>query len=273
VTSHPRTRSIVSLAAILALMSGCSLDEYRGAESLFALTQPASPAEAARMAVNRDNPDERYLGTLMLANAYFGGEPIYIELYKQAVEDDSANVRSAGVRGLANHGAPEHVPLLVTRLDDTDRNVRLEAARGLQRLHNPVAIPALIRALDPEIEEVPDIRAEAADALGQYADARVISPLIIALKDNALIVNDRALHSLQTLTNHDYGFDWPVWFEWYNTTPDPFAQRDAYTYPVFSRDKKWYEWIPFVPQPPNEPEASPVGMPPIRPSENVRADG
>ncbi len=251
------------------------MEEYRGAKSLLALARPMSPGVAARMAINPDSADERYIGTLKLANAYFGGQQIYIELYEKAVTDESANVRSAGVRGLANHGTPDHVPILVATLRDSDRNVRLESARGLQRLHNPVAIPELIRVIDDSsgYEEDPDVRAEAADALGQYANSRVLSPLIGALADHSLIVNVSAADSLKTLTGQQFRLDRVAWFAWYKDADDPFAGRTTFYYPVFHRDKKWYEWIPFVSQPPNEPPATPVGMPPIRPSQNQPTNG
>jgi len=251
------------------------MEEHRGAKSLLALAQPTTPADAARMAMDPDEPDQRYLGTLKLANAYFGGEQVYIELYEKAVTDESANVRSAGVRGLANHGNPDHVPILVRTLRDPDRNVRLESARGLQRLYNPVAIPVLILVINEVngYEDDPDVRAEAADALGQYPDPRVLSPLIGALADHYLIVNVAAMDSLQTLTGQDFDLDSTAWFVWFQESSRPFAGRAAYHYPAFHRGRKWYEWFPFVSQPPNEPSATPVGMPPIRPSENIATNG
>jgi len=260
---------VLVLTAIL--LGGCGALDFEGApegsNSLLAVLRPPPPGQAARWAINPDNPDERYRGTLMLANSPFGGEELYLQLYRDAVNDPAPNVRSAGVRGLANHGTPEDAALIVDRLTDEDRNVRLEAARGLQRLHNPVAIDALIRAIDEEQGDPDaDVRAEAADALGQYAERRVVLPLVGALADSSLVVNRNAARSLHTLTGQDFGFDRRAWTEWYEGTSDLFAGRSAYVYPVFWRAKRWWEYIPFVPPPPNEPEASPAGFPPIRPS-------
>ena len=260
------------LALMVIVLGGCGALDFDGApegsNSLLAVLRPPPPGLAARWAIDPDDPDKRYRGTLMLANAPFGGDELYLQLYRDAVTDPAPNVRAAGVRGLANHGTPDDAGLIVERLTDEDRNVRLEAARGLQRLHNPVAIDGLIRAIDTDLGDTDaDIRAEAADALGQYAERRVVLPLIGALADSSLVVNRNAERSLRTLTGQDFGFDRRAWADWYGSASEPFAGRSAYVYPVFWRPKRWWEHIPFVPPPPNEPEASPAGFPPIRPDQ------
>ncbi|MEM9065520.1 MAG: HEAT repeat domain-containing protein [Planctomycetota bacterium] len=267
---------LLASAAIGGLGAGCGymdLEAARGNDSLLAVFQGPSPTRAAEWALDPYNPDNRYRGTLILANEPFGGEGPYIDLFVDASDDVSANVRSAGVRGLANHGRPEHVAILIERLDDETELVRLEAARGLQRLHNPIAIEPLIALLEQETDEVTrvqllvepnaEIRAAAADALGQYADRRVISSLATALNDADLIVNRNALSSLRTLTGQDFGMDPRGWLEWERTVTNPFEGRTAYTFPAFSRDRRLLEYIPIFPPPPNEASTTPIGMPPI----------
>lgn len=266
--------AVFVLAACAALQSCESAQEARGATSLLGLAQPVSPTEAAEMALDEYNPDARARGTVLLANAYFGDQEPYLELYVDHIDDPDPAVRAAAARALSIHGSPEHVPLLIQRLDpatEPSEAVRLEAARALQRIHNTQAVPTLLAAIrrpiptDPEAggEPNPDVRAEAAIALGQYAEPRVFEGLVVALEERHLAVNTAARDALRTITGQDFGFDRRAWARWYETVTDPFAGRGEYRYPVFQRDRRIHEvLLPFLPEPPNEPSAPPVGMPP-----------
>ena len=86
--------------------------------------------------------------------------------------------------------------------------------RALQRLHSPAAIPALVKLVEEPNEPEAMVRAAAADALGQYADARVLEALIAALRDRDLAVNEAARRSLQTLTGQDFGQNFRAWVAW-----------------------------------------------------------
>lgn len=275
-TAIPRLFAAVMLLGAAAL-SGCGyvdFDTTPGSDSLLTAFSPPSPGEAARLAINPYNADDRYRGTLLLANSIFGGEPLYLELFEQAARDPEANVRAAGIRGLANHGRPRHVPILVDRLENDEPRVRLAAARGLQRLHNPVAILPLIERIDIAFEASDDsiiltepeseVRAACAHALGQYAEPRVIPALIGALNDPDLVVNTYAAESLSTLTGQAFELDRRAWAAWYRDAgSDLFAGRVAYSFPAFNRERFFIEYLPFLPQPPNEASTRPIGMPPL----------
>lgn len=263
-----RALAILSTSALLAsaaALTGCEaigVDMKPGAKSVLEAFAPPSPADAARWAVDPFDPDKRYRGTLMLANAPFAGEPVYIQLFVDNAKDTDPGVRAAASRGLGTHGSPEHAPLLIERLADEDPMVRTEAARALQRIHNPIAVEPLIARLDAEKELEPGVRMEAASALGQYPENRVVEQLIKALADENLGVNRNAQSSLRTLTGQDFGIDRALWVSWYSSNQNLFAARSVYVYPVFSRGKKWWEHIPFMPGPPNEQAGVPVGMVP-----------
>lgn len=217
----------------------------------------------------------RYRGTLALANENFAGDPIYIKLFELNLADKDPSVRMASIRGLANHGEPRHVELLIPMLKDESVLVRVEAARALQRLHDDTAVEPLItvmRAPEPDPrsrkmlgETEPEVRAEAATALGQYDEAKVVRQLIIALDDTDLTVNRNAQNSLKVLTGQDFGLErnaWSTWMEKFSDNPQAmFLGRGMYTYPVYNRKKRIYEYLPFVPRPPNEVAAPPAGMP------------
>lgn len=264
--------------AALAL-SACSdtLEKGRGATSLLALVQDDSMGDAATDAMNPYDADKRYRGTLRLANANFASDPLYMQLFLDNVKDEDPSVRSAATRAIANHGTPEHVPVLLERLKDKDNLVRGEAARGLQRLHNTIAIGPLIDAMrDVETagpnepsEEIASIRADAAWALGQYPEDRVVQALIAGLADSSLAVNRASLDSLRTLTGQDFGLERRDWLAWYKSAEAPFIAGRPFEYPVFSRDKSWIEYLPFVSPPPNEAKSTPAGLPVDRPSAAV----
>lgn len=275
-------KNIARPTVLLACMSaasalwcaGCDTGS-KGARSdpksiLSALNTLPTPADAARWAVDPYDADKRQRGILLLANAPFGGELVYVDLYEAALDDPDSGVRLSAIRGLALHGAPRHAPLIAPFLTDGDRLVRWEAARALQRIHNPEVVKPLIDRLDQAIEPDFDVRAAAATALGQYPERRVAQALIAALRDPSLLVNDAAERSLHTLTGQSFGYDAREWTKWLAASDAPFAGRLAFEYPVFHRDKRWYEWlIPFY-RPPNETPGSPVGMASAAPPEAAK---
>ncbi|MBX3390897.1 MAG: HEAT repeat domain-containing protein [Phycisphaeraceae bacterium] len=266
-------RICIATLACACWLSGCDVfdDARPGATSIFDVFAQPTPSEAVQLAIDPYNADNRYRGTMLLSNAYFAGQPVYLQLFEDRAQDSDATVRIAGTRALANHGSSSNVPILVKNLNDKDPLVRLEAARGLQRLHSGEAIKPLMDASrDPDSvrgdegsEENPDIRTAAATALGQYPSTDVIQHLITILTDSQLSVNEAALSSLRTMTGQDFGFDRREWIRWYDQTKSPFAAGTPFIYPVFHRKKTWIEYLPFVSPPPNEIAATPAGMPPI----------
>lgn len=256
-----------------ACLAGCDVfdDARPGATSIFDVFAQPTPSEAVQLAIDPYNADNRYRGTMLLSNAYFAGQPVYLQLFEDRAQDSDATVRIAGTRALANHGSSSNVPILVKNLKDKDPLVRLEAARGLQRLHSQEAIrPLMDASRDPDSvrgdegsEDNPDIRTAAATALGQYPNPDVIQHLITILTDSQLSVNEASLASLRTMTGQDFGFDRREWIRWYDGTKTPFAAGTPFMYPVFQRKKSLIEYLPFVPPPPNEIAATPAGMPPI----------
>ncbi len=257
-------RHALAFFLLLFFLPACEsagLETRPGATSVLDMfnTDP-TPAEAAQMAIDRYDADRRYRGTLILANQPFGGEDLYQQLFLDNIKDEDAGVRAAATRALGNHGKPDQVPLIADRLADDDVSVRQEAARALQRLHNPVAIEPLVNALDPDKELDPEVRSEAAMALSQYPSPRVLQALIAAMDDPQLAVNRNAQLALRTLTGQDFALDRKAWAQWASDNPQPFAAQSPFIYPIFFRDRYWYEYLPFIPRPPNESASSPAGF-------------
>lgn len=261
---------MLAIPFLSAPLHGCGsvdldmdLSRVRGAQSLLALFQPPTPEDAVELALDEYDADKRYRGTALLANVPYGGEAPYLRLYEDAVGDEDSGVRQVGVRALGIHGGPEHAGLMIERLTDEEWLVRMESARALQRLHNEDAVVPLIARLKPEEEIYAAVRAEAAHALGQYRQPRVVQALIAALNDPSLAVNHNTLLALETLTGQNLGFEPAAWLAWLEQADDPFAAGRVYTYPGFQRGKLWYEYVPFMPQAPNEAESVPVGLTPM----------
>lgn len=252
------------LGVLGGLLGGCATPDLGlqpGSNSVFSAFSGPTPTEAAALALDKYNANNRYRGTLLLSSATFAGEPVYMALFRDNMDDEDPGVRAVSARAVARHGTPDDATLLIQGLADPDANVRIEVARGLQRIHNPAAVVPLLKALNATTEAEPQVRFEAASALGQYPQTIVVEELVASLEDPNLSVNRNTLMSLRTLTGQDFGFEQKAWLEWYNATDTPFAARNGYMYPAFSREKKWWEHIPFVPQPPNEPASVPAGMP------------
>lgn len=220
-----------------------------------------SPADAAAWAADPYDADKRARGMNMLANAPFGGADAYVRLYRERLKDDHAPVRATACRALALHGNASDVPEIAKLTKAEEVLVRMEATRALQRLHNRAAVPALIERLNQDKESEVNIRAEAASALGQYAEGAVMQALIAALADPSLLVNRNAYESLRTLTGDEtLGTDRKEWVDWVKRTDKPFANRKPYVYPVFWREKRWLDYVPLMPAVPNETASTPVGF-------------
>lgn len=259
----PPNVAMVVLGLCGVLIGACDSADLRpGATSILTMFAEPTPEEAVAMATDPHDADKRYRGTLLLGTQPYAGEAVYMKLFDDNAKDKDPGVRTAAMRAIANHGSEEQVPTLLKALGDPDKLVRIEAARGLQRIHSNSAVDPLIKSLNPTAEPVPEVRAEAADALGQYREPRVVEALIRVLEDTNLAVNAKTLRSLQTLTGQNFGFDRRAWLDWTKSTKELFAAGGVYKYPAFSREKTLLEYLPFVPLPPNEVSTTPVGMPP-----------
>ena len=246
------------LAGISAILPSAGCDTAaQDIGELFEFNQP-SPTEAATWMFDPYSAEKRRVGMTLIANAPFGGEEPYLKVYREAITDADSMVRAAAAKALALHGEPSDAPALAALLADSSHLVRWEAAKGLQRLHHADAVAPLIQAMRQD--EDLDVRMAAANALGQYAEPRVVEALVGALDDRSVGVSFHAQRSLRILTGQDFGADPDAWLEWYRTAPEPFAGRRDYRYPVYYRDLAWYEKIlPFGPAEFEQP-ATPAGF-------------
>lgn len=256
---------IIALAGAGVLwLTGCqSVSE--GINDLSATLNPTSPREAAKFALDQDDPDKRREGILLLSSSHFGSEEVYVQLYREYVRFESdPMVRAVAIQALARYGNPDDAIFIQPHLEDESIQVRREAAKGLQRLHSPPVVSELIRVLVNEGENA-DVRSAIAIALGQYPEDRVMQGLFNALDARELSVNYAALHSLRILTGEDFGLDSVEWGAWYRKAEAKgvaFDGQQEYFYPTYQRDLSWLEELAFWSKPTFEPPGQPAGLTP-----------
>lgn len=219
-----------------------------------------NPAELAR---DLYDPDARYRGTVRLTLELLEPDDRILNIFRDNLRDEYASVRAAAARGLATHGVSADGALLAGALNDPEPLVRRTAALGLQRIHEPGATGRLLQLIDPLIEPNQNVRVEAALALGQYPQSDVVVGLVKSLRsdtEQSLAVHAAVVRSLDLLTGQDFGLDFLAWQGWIDENSGWFADQQVYTYPVFSRDRAWWEYLPWLPVPPNEVSSTPIGL-------------
>jgi hypothetical protein len=221
---------------------------------------PPTPAQAAQWAADPNDRENARRGTILLANAPWGGATPYLRMYRLYAEDSQDPlVRAAALQALGRHGDAEDAKLVAKSLESPFRQVRLAAAKALQRLHDPdVADTMWPRLVDAS--EDSDVRVELAIALGQYPTPAVFQALVAAISQRELAVNVAAVDALRTMTGATIGLDENAWLTFYASNTDPFAKSRSYLYPTFVRQLDVWDyllfWSPVVFERPDVP----VGM-------------
>ena len=249
----------ILLAPVLLFAAGCDTISSDLSQFTQSFTPP-SPAQAARWAADPNDRENARRGTILLANAPFGGTEVYVKMYRLYAEDaGDPLVRAAALQALARHGDAADAVLVAKSLVSPFRQVRLAAAKALQRLHDPAVAdllwPRLVNA-----EEDSDVRTEVAIALGQYPTPAVFNALVAALSQRELAVNTAALDSLRMITGKDFGIDEDMWLEHMVTARPPLLETPLYLYPTFVRDLDTWDYLMFWDPVVFESPDVPIGM-------------
>ncbi len=255
---------MLTLVPTLLLLAGCQGGGVQfGEDSIINNLLTTTQANPAEMARDPYDPDARYRGTVRLTVELLEPENRILDIFRVNLADEDASVRAAAARGLATHGVAADGRLLARALNDPEPLVRRAAALGLQRIHEPSAADRLLQLIVPTIEPDQNVRVEAALALGQYPQPDVVGGLVASLRsetEQSLGVHAAVVRSLELLTGQDHGLDFIAWQQWIETNGAWFADQQTYTYPVFSRSRAWWEYLPWMALPPNETSSTPIGL-------------
>jgi hypothetical protein len=245
-----------ALAMAAAACDQMSSDFGDASNSLF----PPSPAEAGRWAVDDGDPENQRRGVLLLGNAGFGGEPVYVNLYRLYIEENSDPVvKATAIQALARHAGPDDALLIARQLESKVEQIRVAAAKGLQRVHDPRVADQIWKTMINE-EEVSAVRVELAVALAQYPERNVFEALCAALDDRELAVNLAAANSLRLMTGADFGLDAALWKRWADSTPGALRAGVPYYYPTFQRELGFGDYLLFWAIPTFEEPGLPSGL-------------
>lgn len=252
--------SIAALLAAAALCAGGCDTIASDFDQFSSSFIPPSPAEAAQWAADPNDRENARRGTVLLANAPWGGATPYLRLYRLYAESaPDPLVRAAALQALGRHGDPEDATLVAKSLTSPFRQVRLAAAKSLQRLHDPAVADMIWPRLVDGAEDS-DVRTELAIALGQYPTPAVFQALVAALSQRDLAVNIAAVDSLRSLTGASLGLDERPWLDFYTQASEPFAGARPYLYPAYTRDLDAWDRIAFwMPETLEEAEV-PIGL-------------
>lgn len=246
----------LALALALAACDQMSSDFGDASNSLF----PPSPAEAGRWAVDDGDPENQRRGVLLLGNAGFGGEPVYVNLYRLYIEENSDPVvKATAIQALARHAGPDDALLIARQLESKVEQIRVAAAKGLQRVHDPRVADQIWKTMINE-DEVSSVRVELAVALAQYPERNVFEALCAALDDRELAVNLAAANSLRLMTGADFGLDAALWRRWADATPGALRADVPYYYPTFQRELGFGDYLLFWAIPTFEEPGLPSGL-------------
>ncbi len=185
-------RAIVSeLDTLISELS--SEDEARAARALSQIPQHGEPA--LKFLLNllaSPEPDQRWWAIMALSSI---DDPRANKALIESLSDEDATVRQCAAAGLRQHPVPDAVPRLIETLGDEDRLLARLASGALASAGSD-AIPPLSQAMK---SDVPQVRIEAARALGQTGDPDAIPTLFAALNDTSAVVVHLAEVGLERL--------------------------------------------------------------------------
>jgi HEAT repeat protein len=213
----PRASDLVALLDAPSLEQQLMMHVVRPSPSLQAMEAllkigPAS-ADALAGALKSDKVNLRVNAVYVLARL---GAETNLKLLLPAAKDSAPEVRAMLIRRLVNVNLQVALAVRLAALEDKDASVRLTAVYGF-RSFNPLPLPrhpapvdkgpdnytlsSVVKSMTPVLlrDSDPQIRAAAAEALGELRNANAVPALISALSDAQLEVRVHAVSSLGQL--------------------------------------------------------------------------
>ena len=144
-----------------------------------------------------------------------------------ALQNDLSPVyRGQVVRTLSLLTNPVASEGLQLALQDEDPDVRVEACKAWSRRGGPDAVPTLSRVVSTDTNL--DVRVAATRELGNFKGPVAVSALGVALDDADPALQYRAVQSLKSVTDKDFGNNVPAWRQYvHEGTVPPGAERSV----------------------------------------------
>jgi hypothetical protein len=199
-----------------------------------------SPQQNYRTALESQRGDERRDAVARIAESYYYDSPdAFAVLEAVARTDPVSQIRCIAIRAFAYYKDDRPIAPLLTILQakagsehalPADDDIRWETVRALLALtrrgplngdQRTLARSILIKLLEADPSR--NVRIVAAEALGEFKDREVLTPLIRSLRNRDFAIAERAERSLIALTGTTHDYDANTWEAWAASTKDPFA--------------------------------------------------
>lgn len=224
---------LLPVCLVLLAQTGCAVVEWpvKQVQKVIKDIRKPSLSEAVVNTMSADADERRQSLNVIAESARAKGDPILIELVgamlngdpsKNEGPDKSQLVRAAAAATLGEIGERKiTVPILITALGNRDNIplVRQETVRALGKIGrgDGRAVEKLLLVARDRGDD-PDVRQEAAAALGLVADEEIVPDLVQILKQEKrgeLRVALGARDALQRITGKPFGAEDPdIWLLW-----------------------------------------------------------
>lgn len=176
-----------------------------------------TPAKAVREMLDADSPDNRWKGTLRLAQFPFARQgDAAMKVYAKFPRDPKEDwvVQAAGIRALNHSRAQGYTALYVKTLNDVDQKdlPRLEAAKALANAPDEAAITTLVQ--HAKEDKSLDVRIACVDALRNFKTTQVLRTLAETLNEKDFSVVWQARQSLALITGQDFRYNARAWLNY-----------------------------------------------------------
>ena len=220
---HDSNKTVLNL---IARLKAAPSEETEHA--LYALSDPTAVPPLVNALQNESNPEFR--DVFVRALSHIGTGPAYYEIAQWTMREPNEDVCWTCIVLL--QGSPGVAKFFTPYLTNADNIVVNRAAYVLGQLSDRTAILALINALITEHEiEVRRADPNLRQYTGTGSNSFVGQQALKSEKAKELVSNREVLVALRKLSNQDFGYDIPLWLDWWaeqNQITNFDARRGSY---------------------------------------------
>ena len=202
---------LIPNAIFVIALSGCAQSPFLDAIAEVNPFEREDPTEGGRFG---PTPTEHIVVLQKLESQASGLEPaekhrLAADLVQRLQMEDDPLVRAAIVRALGNFSTPAALPGLTAGLEDPEAEVRIVACQAWRNFGGPESVSRLSETVANDVDV--DVRLAAVRSTEGLNEPRILQALSIALDDPNPVVQYRAIESLKSVSDVDYGGDVAAW--------------------------------------------------------------